>query len=67
MILSRANPRAPRGGNAGALTMVAMLPELILAIAAGTFAMLLTVADRFERRSTAEARVTTRYRPRQRR
>jgi hypothetical protein len=47
--------------------MVAMLPELILAIAAGTFAMLLTVADRFERRSTAEARVTTRYRPRQRR
>jgi hypothetical protein len=67
MHLSRGNSRAHRGSNADTLTMAAMLPELILAIAAGTFAMLLTVADRFERRSTAEARVTTRYRPRQRR
>jgi hypothetical protein len=67
MLLSRATSAGPRGSNAGALSMVAMLPELILAIAAGTFAMLLTVADRFERRSTAEARVTTRYRPRPRR
>jgi hypothetical protein len=67
MHLSRATSTTPRGSNAGMPTMVPMLPELILAIAAATFAMLLTVADRFERRSTAEARVPTRYRPRPRR
>lgn len=67
MHLSRADTAALHASNAPAPSMMAMLPELILAIAAGTFAMMLTVADRFERRSAAEARVVTRYRTRPRR
>jgi hypothetical protein len=65
MVLSRAAPSARRPSKALPLKIVHMLPELILAIAAGTFALLLTVADRFERQRTA-VRVTTNFRRRSR-
>lgn len=63
MNLSRAAAPVPRQGNPATPTIACMLPELILAIAAGTFALMLTVADRVERQRSA-VHVTTRNRSR---